>query len=149
MGSRSTGRRLLRRFIGVIEQLGFLKFLVLRQFVLRIEFQLVVFFVQWLIVGIVIGFIVWFIRFIVKQQFLWKFGIIEQRTRQLRSDLRNRRAMRSRFAERLSTDGLNLPRREFPASLRRALGLLAWCRLLQMRLPTKFVEWLVIMELVV
>ena len=143
---------MLRRFLGVIEQLGFVKFVVLRQFFLRIEFQLVVFFIQWLIVGIVIGFIVWFIRIIVRlvrQQFLWQFGIIEQRASQLRSDLRNRRAMRSRFTERLSTYGLNLPRRNFAPSLRRALGLLAWCRLLQMRLHIKFVEWLVILELVV
>jgi hypothetical protein len=67
----------LRRFLRFIEQLGFVKFVVLRQFVLRIEFQLVVLFVQWIIVGIVIGFIVQFIVGLVRQQFLWQFGIIE------------------------------------------------------------------------
>ncbi len=139
---------MLRRILGFFEQLGFVKFVVLRQLVLRIEFQLVGFFVKRIIVGIVFC----FFRFIVgliRQQFLGQFGIIEQRARQLRSDLRNRRAMRSRFAERLSTYGFNLPRRNFAPSLRRALGLLAWCRLLQMRLHIKFVHWLVIMELVV
>jgi hypothetical protein len=55
--------------VGIIEQLGLVKFVVLRQFVLRIEFQFVVIFDQRIIVGLVFGFIVWFIRFILG--FVW------------------------------------------------------------------------------
>lgn len=145
VGSHFARRRLLRRIeqrhiqfvVGLFVE--FIRFVFGKQ--QRILFGFVVRFLIWFLVRIVVIGLV--LRVLVWQQLLgtveqWIVRLLRKRTGKLCDDLRNRRPLRERQAQRLHASGLHLLLQRIPISLRRSVDvqpsgrLLLLCELLQL-----------------